>query len=82
VNVTCRHCRHPLPVHPPEAAPVQRYFCGATCRSAWHRATRQRHLNEALRLVDTWDPRSNLVGDLILNLHAIRKELLGAGARP
>lgn len=74
-NGHCRQCAKELPARP---AKDHRFCPGGKCRAAWHRAERQRRLNEALRLVNT------LAGEglpqIAIRVARIRVELLAAGA--
>lgn len=73
-NGHCRQCAKPLP---PRTARAHHFCPGAKCRAAWHRAEKQRRLNEALRLVETFWLAGEAIHDRLTRISA---ELVAAGA--
>lgn len=78
---SCRQCGTTLPERP---SAKQHHFCNPKCRAAWHRAERQRRLDEALRRTIVLHHSALALADqtLAYELATIAADLVAAGAEP
>jgi hypothetical protein len=77
----CRQCEKPLERKP---SAKEHHFCSPRCRAIWHRAYKQRKLNEALQIVVEVIKHGDLDahGQWNLQLAIAAEDLVKAGAEP